>query len=387
MVHVALGVDRRERVDDLLIAAWAERRDREDLGLSAGEHGRAVRARENPDLDGQLADVLGAAAIRTQVLLSHRLAELILEKLLVYGADLVDRERRAVAGGELRDGLELQLVEPRLALCLVRVAELRAKALAQEGSDRPQAGWVCDHLDVLHLRLAGGALKVHLGVADLLDAFLREPESLDQEVFADLLRPGLHHHDRVARARDDEVEGALLHLLDGRVEGELAIHRADANAADGSLERSVRDGQRGGRRVHRKDVVVVLLIGRPGRDDDLDVVSEALRKERPDRPIGETRGEDALLRGTAFAARERAGDLACGIEPLFEVDGEREEVDPGADRFRDGRRGEHDRVAVLDRDRAARLLRVLPCLEGERLSVDGRLGTGNWHVVVDLGCL
>src|SRR5207249_6251716 len=120
--------------------------------------------------------------------------------------------------------------------------------------------------------------------------------------------------DRVARAGDDEVERALFHLLDRRIERELPVDGPDANAADRTIERSVRDSEGGGRGVHRKDVVVVLLVGRPGRDDDLDVVSEALRKERPDRPIGETRGEDALLRGTAFAARERAGDLACGIE-------------------------------------------------------------------------
>src|SRR4029077_13403655 len=99
------------------------------------------------------------------------------------------------------------------------------------------------------------------------------------------------------------------------------------------------------RGVHGEDVVVVLLVARPGRHDDLDVVLEALRPERPDRPVDEARGEDALLRRTAFAARERPGDLARGVEALLEVDREREEVDAQAG-LRDGRRGEDDRVAV-----------------------------------------
>src|SRR6266446_1937591 len=50
--------------------------------------------------------------------------------------------------------------------------------------------------------------------------------------------------------------------------------------------------------------------------------AEALWKERADRAVGEARGEDALLRRTALAARERARDLARGVKALFEVDGQ-----------------------------------------------------------------
>ncbi len=131
--------------------------------------------------------------------------------------------------------------------------------------------------------------------------------------------------------------------------------------------------QRGGRRVHREDVVVVLLIARPGRHDDLDVILEALGPERPDRPVGEPGGEDAFLGRTAFTARERSGDLARGVETLFEVDGEREPVDAGARGLRDGGRAEDDRVSVADGDGSPGLARVLAGLEGQGLVVDGRL--------------
>src|SRR5205814_731219 len=120
-----------------------------------------------------------------------------------------------------------------------------------------------------------------------------------------------------------------------------------------TLERRVRDVQRRGRGVHREHVVVVLLVARPCRDDDLDVVLEALRPERPDRTVREPGGEDALLGRTTLTARERAGDLARCVEALLEVDGEREEVDAGTGGLGDRTRGENDGVAVAHGDRAA----------------------------------
>src|SRR5205807_1546969 len=189
---------------------------------------------------------------------------------------------RVLSRGELADGLELELVEAGLALRLIRVAELGAQALAEERGDRTQSCRVRNDRDEFHLWLARGALEVHLRVAEPLDALLRERASVNEEILGDLVRAGFHHHDRVARTRDDEVERALLHLLDRRIEGELSVHRADANASDRSLERSVRDREGGGRGVHREDVVVVLLVGGPRRNDDLHVVAEAVREQRAD---------------------------------------------------------------------------------------------------------
>ena len=38
-------------------------------------------------------------------------------------------------------------------------------------------------------------------------------------------------------------------------------------------------------------------------------------------------GQDRLLGGTTLTAEERSGDLPGGVHPLFEVDGEGEEID------------------------------------------------------------
>ena len=340
-------------------------------------------ARQDADLDLELTDVLRAASVRPKLLVDDRGAELVLEHGVPLGGDLLGRDL-ALRRDELLLRLVLQVVEALLALGLVGVAELRPHALDEELAHRAELGLVADRRRPLHFRLAGGAPELLLGLAELHDALLGEGERLDELVLADLVRAGLDHHDRVLRARDHEVELALEHLLDRWVEGERAVDGAHANAADRSLERSVRDVERGRRGVHREHVVVVLLVARPRRHDDLDVVLEALRPERPDRAVDEPGGEDALLGWPALPARERAGDLARGVEALFEVDGQREEVDAET-RLRDRAGGEDDRVAVTDRDRASGLARVLAGLEGQGLVVDGRLRTCDCHVCIYSG--
>ena len=52
----------------------AERRDRQDLGLAAGEQARAVRARQDADLDRDLAELGQAAAVHPDALVEGELA-------------------------------------------------------------------------------------------------------------------------------------------------------------------------------------------------------------------------------------------------------------------------------------------------------------------------
>ena len=62
--------------------------------------------------------------------------------------------------------------------------------------------------------------------------------------------------------------------------------------------------------------------------DDLGLVAETRREQRPDRPVDEPRGQHLLLGGAAFALEEAAGDLAGGEGLFLVVDGEREEILP-----------------------------------------------------------
>ena len=79
-----------------------------------------------------------------------------------------------------------------------------------------------------------------------------------------------------------------------------------------------------------------------------------------------------MLRGPRLALDEAARDLARGVHPLLEVDGEREEVEAGA-RLRAIGGAEHHGVAVSDGDGAAGEPGELAGLDGQRSTTDLRL--------------
>ena len=67
-------------------------------------------------------------------------------------------------------------------------------------------------------------------------------------------------------------------------------------------------------------------VGRENGADDLHLVAEALRPERPDRAVGHPRGERRALGRAAFTLEEAARNLPGGVHLLLDVDREREEV-------------------------------------------------------------
>ena len=71
-----------------------------------------------------------------------------------------------------------------------------------------------------------------------------------------------------------------------------------------------------------------------------------------------------------LALEEAAGDLARGVHPLLDVDGQREEVGALAGLRPSDCRGEHHRLATADDDCAVRLLRELAGLKGDLLASD-----------------
>src|SRR5262249_13490845 len=112
----------------------------------------------------------------------------------------------------------------------------------------------------------------------------------------------------------------------------------------------------------------------------LPLIAEVVRERRAQRAVGEAGGEDRLLTRPAFATEERSGDLAGGVHAFFDVDGQREEVDPLTRlRRRDCR--EQRGATDLHDDRAGGELRELACLE-RHLEAGGVYGTGNANRVV-----
>ena len=104
---------------------------------------------------------------------------------------------------------------------------------------------------------------------------------------------------------------------------------------------------------------------------DLDFVVPALRKERTDRTVGETAGEDFLFGRTAFALEVAAGEFAGRGRFFAVVHGEREEV--LAFLGLGGGHGGHDDdgFAELDGDGAVGLLGQFAGFNGDLFVADG----------------
>ena len=194
--------------------------------------------------------------------------------------------------------------------------------------------------------------------------------------FGHLVAARLDHRQRVARPDDDEVEGRLLHLLEGRVDDHLAVDQPDADRPDRAEERQRRDRERGRSAVDREDVVRDDHVGRQHGADHLHLVLEALRPERPDRPVDHARRERRALGRAPLALEEAARDLPRRVHPLLDVDRQREEIRVRPRIRPADRRRENHRVPAPDDDCAVRLLRQLARLEAQvtRAHVDGNRG-------------
>jgi hypothetical protein len=105
---------------------------------------------------------------------------------------------------------------------------------------------------------------------------------------------------------------------------------------------------------------------RQDRADDLGLVPEAVREQRPQRPVDQARGQGLLLGRPALALEEAAGDLAGGEGLFLVVDGQREKILPWLDLARGDRGAEHRRLAVAGEHRAVGLTGQTAGLEDQR---------------------
>ena len=181
----------------------------------------------------------------------------------------------------------------------------------------------------------------------------------------ELLGLGLDHQHAFLGAGDDQVEIALLDLLQRRVDHELAVEVADADTADRAHEGHAADRERGRRGDHRQDVGIVLEVVRQRGDHDQRLVAVALVEQRPDRTVDQAGGQHLLLRRPAFTLEEAARDLAGGEGLLLVVHGEREEIQARLGLLLEHDGGQHRGAAVGRENRAVGLPRDLAGLEDQ----------------------
>ncbi len=140
MQHKVFPILALERVDDLLVLAGAERGHRERLGFASGEQRRAMRARQNADLDRDRPHHAGVAAVDPALAAQHGPAHDLLFQIL----EQLRRHAALLLVGEQFGDLRLGRIEPVAAILLALLAiggfDQRADRLAQPGLDRFELG-------------------------------------------------------------------------------------------------------------------------------------------------------------------------------------------------------------------------------------------------------
>ena len=147
-------------------------------------------------------------------------------------------------------------------------------------------------------------------------------------------------------AGDREVERAARHISLVRVDDQLAVDAADADRADGTAPGNVGAGQSDGSAVDSQNVGGIFLVHGHDRGDHMHIVPHPVREERTDRAVGDAAAQNGGLGRTPLALDEAAGNLACRIITLLEIDEEREEVHAFARLLGHHRRHQDDRVSV-----------------------------------------
>ncbi len=238
MQHERFFVGPLQCVDPLLVLAGAERGDHDRLGLAAGEQRRAVGARQERRLDHDRTHRDEIAAVDALAGVENVPAHDLGFELLEHAGDLGNRPFGVVVAfrEEVRHRLLLGGGDGVLALGLGR----DRIGLAQIGLDDAEH-FRLDRLGVglrELARLLGGLLgELDDGLDHRLEVPVAEHHGAEHDLLGQLLGLRFHHQHCVLGAGDDQIELALLHLVDGRVEHVFVVGEGDARAADRTHER------------------------------------------------------------------------------------------------------------------------------------------------------
>ena len=332
MVDVPLGLLLVDAVQQLVVPDRAQGGHGEHLGLATGEHAGAVDAGQQGHLGGQGAHVVHAAAVHALLLVQEPAAHHVLlgqvQALVDFGL-LVGVLLGEVLVHVLVDGL--QALVPHVLVVGV------------QSGPHSVLGVIPDGLEHLVLRLVGGVgelLLADLGldILDKLDDFLvclvAGHDAVVHILVGHLVGAGLDHGDALVGGGHGNGHLADLALLSVGVDDKLPVNQAHGNAGDGALPGDVGDGEGDGGANHGGNLRgVVLVHGHHGADDG-HVVAHVLGEQGADGPVDHAAGEGGLLAGAALTAEEGPGDLAHGVELLFIVHRQGEEIDaiPGLGR-------------------------------------------------------
>ena len=142
-------------------------------------------------------------------------------------AQLVVFRLLALPGKKCAIDLLLGGVDRGVALLLDRDRVGRAQLLLDQAEHLLFERGIVDHRDVARLlgRLLG---QLDDRLDHRLEVAMTEHHGAEHDLFGQFLGFGLHHQHRVGGAGDDQIEAALGHLVELRVEHVLVVDEADA---------------------------------------------------------------------------------------------------------------------------------------------------------------
>ena len=389
VVHVTLGLRTGQCVDLLFHLEHVQGGDAQNLGFATLEQCGTVHARNDVHFSGQGADVTQATAIDAVILgqdaATHDLALQLLERVADFlfllgivhvgeftgerGLDaLLDLMDAILARQLLGDGegfVEIgvgDLVDAVVQIFGVLREELEFLGFLR--SDLLEFGLsLADHLDerLGGFETTGDDFLVRLGLAFVVD-----------EVPCVLAGTGFDHGDGDVAvldnaAGDHDFEHGAFALAPAREGDPLAVDQGQTHAGDRAFERQAGDHGGGGGGVQCDDVVCVIRVDGEHGFDDLHFVAQGVREQRTQRTVDDAAGQDGFGARTAFAAEERARDLAGCVHLLFHVHGQREEVVVLLRAGTGGGRGQNHRIIVkIGGDGTIRLLGETTGLEAQR---------------------
>ena len=322
----------------LSIVLGAECGRNQGLGFTACKQRRAVHAGQNFGLDGDFTNLVEGAAIGTDPLLGHLLAEgALAEQFIIVRQLLLGGWIRALlVGGQFGHEFVLDLLHERIAVGLgvLLGVERVLQLVADLGLQLFVIGFIGHRRSKGPLGLAGHGNQLVDGGNDFLNLRMSELDGGQDDVFRLFLGARLDHHDAVLVADNHDVDRSLSALGVGGINDKLAIHTTDAHSANRGAEGDVGKRQRCRGGVDADHVGIVFLVGGENQRDDLRLVAETIREERADGAIDLAAGQHFFFAGPAFTLDKATGNASTCIGVFAVIHGQGEEVDafPGVGR-------------------------------------------------------
>ena len=216
---------------------------------------------------------------------------------------------------------------------------------------------------------------------------MAEADGAQHDFLGQLMGFRVDHQHAFLRTGEHQVQLGGGDLFLQRVQDVFAILVANARRTDRAHEGHAGEGQRRGSTDHRDDIGVILEIVAENGTDDLRLVAVGGVKQRADRTVDQSGGQNLLLRRPALALEEAAGDLARGESLFLIIHGEREEVLPFLRRLGADGGAQHRCLAIGGHHGAMRLTRDLASLQGQRAPTPVDLFTVNGkHTDISSSC-